>query len=422
VGGGEMDFNAKTSAIVRKKPLVLHITNIYPTVYKKGNPIIKKIIETISSKGIFDQLVVVPVKTVYPMKLKIVENIQSLDIREIIIPVFGMPYGIMILSRLFLSARKIHSILSSRNIITKVALIHAHTLLSDGFIAYHLWKKYKIPYIVSVRSTDVNEQLKYILYVRPIAKKIIAGASKVICITPTIKHSLKKYLKINNYSSKILVVTTGIEKSFFVGPQKISEVRGNSIKRLIFVGNLIKLKNLHRVIYAIKEVIDKGLNLKLTVIGDGPEKGKLERLVSRLGLEKHVVFLGYKPHSEVINIMKEHDIFILASIKETFGLVYLEALSQGLPIIYSSGTGVDQVFNHKIGEPCIPNDVDSIASAIERVLENHEFYKKEVKKFLESEAQHFMIDQVAEEYQSIYKDVLEVWQSDRLLNNNNYKE
>ncbi|MCG3206481.1 MAG: D-inositol-3-phosphate glycosyltransferase [Anaerolineae bacterium] len=103
---------------------------------------------------------------------------------------------------------------------------------------------------------------------------------------------------------------------------------------LIFVGRLIKEKNVDVLLYVIKELVDNGLNVKCCIVGDGPERVKLERLAQSLALTDRVAFLGFVEKSEdVYALLKSSKVFVFLSTREGFGLVVLEANACGLPVI-----------------------------------------------------------------------------------------
>ncbi|MDD4650435.1 MAG: glycosyltransferase, partial [Desulfoplanes sp.] len=131
---------------------------------------------------------------------------------------------------------------------------------------------------------------------------------------------------------------------------------------------LIKRKNVDAVLNALAE-LPHHLPWKYTIIGDGPERSILEALVHARGLESRVTFTGRIPREETIRIMRGADIFVLISAKETLGIVYLEALAQGLLTIGARGTGIDGFIHHKDnGYLCPPGDVCTLTTQLTYIL------------------------------------------------------
>ena len=99
------------------------------------------------------------------------------------------------------------------------------------------------------------------------------------------------------------------------------------------IGDIDKNKNIITTISAIEILLEKGCEIKLNVVG----KIKDQKIFDKIKELEYVNYLGYVSKEELIKIYRKNDIFILPSIHETFGLVYAEAMSQGLPVIYTRG-------------------------------------------------------------------------------------
>ncbi len=131
---------------------------------------------------------------------------------------------------------------------------------------------------------------------------------------------------------------------------------------------LIKRKHVDAVLNALAE-LPPHLPWKYTLVGDGPERSTLEALVHARGLESRVTFLGRISREETIRIMRGADIFVLVSAQETLGVVYLEALAQGLLTIGSRRTGIDGFIHHEDnGYLCPPGDVCTLTGQLARIL------------------------------------------------------
>jgi len=130
--------------------------------------------------------------------------------------------------------------------------------------------------------------------------------------------------------------------------------------------SLLKLKNIDMVIKALKSVKEMGFDFEYTIIGDGPEKSYLEKLVSDLQMEKEIKFTGWLSQKEVIRYLQIANIFIMPSIPETLGRVYLEASAAGCLCIGHKGSGVDGFFVDR--KSAIFSDATTINDDIVEVL------------------------------------------------------
>lgn len=244
-----------------------------------------------------------------------------------------------------LKHRKILKDIQSKYKVNNYTLIHAHSLFSNGYIALRLKKKFGIPYIVAVRNTDVNVFFKKMIHLRKLGIEILNEANHIVFLSETYKnHLIDTYVpnklrdKIQN---KISIIPNGIDDFWFDKIDIVREDKEFSKLKLLQVGDVNKNKNVETTIKAM-EILRRNstINAELNVVGRVKDK----KIFKKYKDKDYVHFLGFKTRDELIDIYRESDIFILPSIKETFGLVYAEAMSQGLPILYTKGQGFDGQF------------------------------------------------------------------------------
>jgi len=132
-----------------------------------------------------------------------------------------------------------------------------------------------------------------------------------------------------NRHGQLMMAHSGVDLSE-IGASKPAEQTCD----VIYVGRLMKHKNVSTLLKAIKELSKTYENINCIVIGDGPEKDNLKRQVARLKIEQNVTFTGFLPnHRQVYAKMKSSKVFVLPSEREGFGLVVLEANACGLPVL-----------------------------------------------------------------------------------------
>src|SRR5690554_2017580 len=302
-----------------------------------------------------------------------------------------------------LKHRKIYNDIIKTYDINDFTLLHAHSLFSNGYIAYKLKENFNVPYIVAVRDTDVNLFYKYIIYLRKLGVKILKEADKVIFLSKPYRNFLiDKYIpdtlkkKIFNKSETI---PNGID-DFWLQNKGIPKKINNQKKlKILTVGVISKRKNQITATKAIKKLQDNGYKIKYTVVG----KVKDEKIFKQI---KDLSYIKYIPHTskeKLINIYRDNDIFVLPSRTETFGLVYPEAMSQGLPVIYTRGQGFDGQFREgKVGYSVDSNDVEEIADKIINVVKDYNEISKRCIKL----ADNFAWDRINEVYSVVYENVL----------------
>jgi colanic acid/amylovoran biosynthesis glycosyltransferase len=141
--------------------------------------------------------------------------------------------------------------------------------------------------------------------------------------------------------------------------------------RLVSVGRLHASKGYDVLLAAVKQLVDAGRALSLTIIGAGPERAALEAQARGAGLDRQVAFAGSLSEDEIVDRMRQADLFVLASHAEPLGVVYMEAMSMGLPTIGTSAGGVGEIITHDVDGLLVPpGDAPALAQAIVRLLDD----------------------------------------------------
>lgn len=199
-------------------------------------------------------------------------------------------------------------------------------------------------------------------------KKIDPSVDKIVFRSPKIEEKfLKIYDGIKN-KNDYFTILFGIDKKEIIDKNKLENKIINPKREIMIASSLKKLKKVNIVIDAFAKVRNrKGYVLR--IIGDGPERTKLENQVNDLGIENYVFFEGEKTRAEVLNYMEESNIFAMVSSPETFGLVYVEAMAKGCITIGSKGEGIDGVIvNNENGFLCSPDDTEGLKIVLEKAI------------------------------------------------------
>ena len=226
-------------------------------------------------------------------------------------------------------------------------VIHSHTEFGVGILARLFAKQFNIP-LVHTYHTLYEDYTHYIThgYFEKSSKKIVEYLTKFYCdktanelIVPTNKiYSLfkEKY----NFTKNIHIIPTGIEVDRFY-EENINKKEVESLKKklglkknnftILFVGRLAEEKNVEFLINAHKKLVEYDNNIKLLIVGDGPDKEKYEQLSKSLGLEDNIIFNGKAAWEEIPIYYHACDIFSTASTTETQGLTVIEAMAAGVP-------------------------------------------------------------------------------------------
>ena len=179
-----------------------------------------------------------------------------------------------------------------------------------------------------------------------------------------------KVLRLMKFKGEIYV-SKGV--GFVDKKQKTINNEKNDVLSFLYVGRLIQIKNLERLIKIFNE-----LNLPLTIVGEGPLEEDLKKIA-----KENITFLGFVDNTEIGNVYKQNNVFILGSISEPWGLVMEEALFYGLPILASNRVGSypELVSEYETGLVFDPLDEESIKEAIKKMCEDYNFHKNNVDSF-----------------------------------------
>ncbi|MBZ9692122.1 glycosyltransferase [Clostridium sp. M14] len=249
----------------------------------------------------------------------------------------------------------------------KVDIIHAHSAMWGGISAAYISEKYNIPLVITEHSS-----LKYAKYLKDNYKKHIYKAYESCDSLIAVGNGLKKEL--NTYVNKdIEVIHNMVDLSLFnMESDSDTEIRNN--KTTFFsCAFLEEGKGMELLIRCFKEAfINEHVVLKIG--GEGSLKSSLEELVKSIGMEKQIFFLGALSRQEVANEMKNCDIFALPSEHETFGVVYIEALACGKPVIGAKNGGAEDTITKENGIIIEKNNEGQLISALKYMKENYKNY------------------------------------------------
>lgn len=282
-----------------------------------------------------------------------------------------------------------------------INLSHAHTVFTNGFLAYKLYEIYQIPYIVTVRNTDINLFFKYRWNLRHIGVTILQKAKYITFLSPKYRDAcLESYIPTRMYKEfkqKSIIIPNGIDDFWHINSPSIEKKRQDKRMNLIYAGDINKNKNIVTTIQACKKLRYLGYDIVLIVAG----KLKDPKYAACLE-EPFVEYHGFCTQQKLMELYRKADIFVLPSHKETFGLVYAEALSQGLPVIYTKNQGFDGQFAEgEVGYHVVYNDADQIVETIKKIYENYDQLRQNAIK----KSEKFKWDRISGVYEELYNKV-----------------
>ena len=286
----------------------------------------------------------------------------------------------------------------------KVSAIHAHHLFTAGGVAYELKRRYGVPYVVAVRNTDINWFFRYALHLRSMGLTILQEASRVVFISPSGLEGLRNYVPCSQWPSvvaKSVIIPNGVDDYWLDNShQQQSHLVKDRIK-ILYVGQMTRNKNVETVISVSNELERRGYPTEAYIVGDGPDTKRIRRMAQRSRAPVRMVG-RVDSKTELIRLYRSSNVFVMPSFTETFGLAYIEAMSQGLPVICSRGQGIDGFFEDgNIGYACDSRNYKQMASRIIDIVER----LSEMSRRCTSAAQRFSWSKIVKEYAALYEAV-----------------
>jgi len=253
-----------------------------------------------------------------------------------------------------------------------------------GLTAWLLKRIYRLPVIIWSHGSDLL-RVQRIPGGRAALRWTLSQADRLIANSMATRVQLER---LGQNPARIRVIQPSVNTQRFHpqvdGSAIVARHRLQGKRVILTVARLVERKGIDMVIRAMPKVLEAIPDAVYLVIGTGPCRGKLERLVEELGSEERVIFGGYVPDDEMPPYYGACDVFVLVSHTladkgevEGFGIVYLEAGACGKPVVAGRGGGVEEaVENGVTGLLVDPLDVDEIADAIVRILKDEELARR----------------------------------------------
>jgi glycosyltransferase involved in cell wall biosynthesis len=224
-----------------------------------------------------------------------------------------------------------------------IDVIHAHAPLPCGHAAMLLGAELAIPYAVSVHGLDAFSTVQVTgragEWCRRISERVYHSSRRVICISERVREEVLLGM---GKACRTSVVYNGVDPEMFSpgGPTDSDSLV------VLSVGNLIPIKGHELLMRAVATLALQFPRLTLDLIGDGPERSRLEKLAAEINVVGRIRFLGRKSRREVADAMRRCTLFALPSRYEGLGCVYLEAMSAGKAAIGCRGQGIAEIIQH----------------------------------------------------------------------------
>ena len=265
--------------------------------------------------------------------------------------------------------------LRARRIMGELEAIHSHTPFSLGTLALWAARRARIPHVHTYHTLYVAYRHYLPPPLRPPRRmaEVLSAAFCNRCDAVTVESTpIRDELLRYGVRVPIHVFPFGVNLRLFSRPIQ-HDIRADlSLPRdatlLLYVGRLAPEKNVHFLLRAFREVALRRPDVLLLMIGGGPAAEDLVREAQRLGIAGQVIFPGYIGHDRLVDYYRQCDLFVFASKTETQGLVVLEAMAAGLPVVAIPEMGVKDIVRDGENALCAPEDEVRYAEAVLELL------------------------------------------------------
>jgi glycosyltransferase involved in cell wall biosynthesis len=240
-------------------------------------------------------------------------------------------------------------------------VVHAHVTHPAGFVAEQLARWLDVPLVVSEHMSPFPFDDMYggDGRPRPDVMSAIEAATRVTAVSRAHARSIEQFT-----DRTIEVMPNFIDETRFAPGTR----ERSSPVELLSVGHLCHQKGFDILLRALRLCLDDGLALRLSIVGKGHLRDELEMLASELRLGDHVAWLGAPDRSTMPDVYRSADVFVLASRHESFGVVVIEALASGVPVVATQCGGPEEIVTPSCGALAPIEDPAALAAAISRVV------------------------------------------------------
>jgi N-acetyl-alpha-D-glucosaminyl L-malate synthase BshA len=284
----------------------------------------------------------------------------------------------------------------------KLDVLHVHYAMpfaTSAFLAKQLVAPRRLPVVTTLHGTDIT-----VVGQQPAFFRMTKFSPSTVRYIHTIIHAALKDATVDSLGihKPIEVIPNFVDPTVFAPKKKRASLLAPAgAKVLMHASNFRPVKNVEMVVRIFAAVHER-MDARLVMVGDGPDKPRAEQLARTLGVAKHVLFLGNQEVME--ELLPLADVFLLPSSTESFGLVALEAMSAGVPVVASNVGGLPElVESGQTGFLVPPGDVAAHVKAVLKVLGDAALRRRFGAAGRKVARERFDVDRVVERYRKVYE-------------------
>lgn len=284
----------------------------------------------------------------------------------------------------------------------KYDVINTHFAVPTGPTGVILSRLFKIPNVLSMHGGDIYDPSKALsphrnFLLRKVVQYVLNQSTYRLAESEDVKARAVNYYKPKR---EISIIPWGLKEPIFKKTSRVKLGLSKDEFSIIAIGRLVRRKGLDYLLRAVAKI--QIPTIKVLLIGEGPEQEHLESLAATLGIRQQIVFLSTVSEERKFQYLSASDLFVLPSLHEGFGIVFLEAMYCGLPIVTTDTGGQTDFVNDGHNGFLVPvGDVEAIAEKITTLFQNHDL-RAQISANNREDVKKFSISATAERYKEMF--------------------
>jgi glycosyltransferase involved in cell wall biosynthesis len=350
-------------------PLILHLSSDYLDPIRPP-PITDAVVRLVDRMTDHRQVVVSLQRVVDPRRVLWRDFGDVWGRRLIVYRYFAPPFGLGMAACQAIVARRIGRFLSAEGL--QPDIVHTHRFTFEGIAGWWLARRFGAAHFASMRGEVESKVFRSKPTYKPLFRRIARDATRVFHVSAWYRRDFERYTGIDPAKTGFLpnIVFNARPAIPLIEPEPVIVVPMSL--------RAIDKKGLPELLAAFASVRDRLPGVRLEIIGEGPEEAvaRVHALIAANGLSDLACLRDFLPHEELLDHLGRALAMALPSHKETFGMVYSEALFAGTPILHSLGSGIDGYLDGlDVGVGIRPGDVQGIADGLVRLVSDNRRYR-----------------------------------------------
>lgn len=286
-----------------------------------------------------------------------------------------------------------------------ISITHAHYVFPSGIFSYYLKKRYNVPYVVTAHGGDINKMAQKSARIKNYTTNILQHADHIIAVGEELAQTIQT--EYNIPENRITVMSMGIDRTVFKETDKHAAQLALGMDpdrtNFLFVGNIIQEKGVEELILAFNELDAQHPNKAALYCVGSTKDANFTAKVKQLVASDNIHFIDPMPQTELARYFQAANVFMLPSYIEGLGLVALEAMSCGTPVIASEVGGLKYMLANNAGVLVPPKDAKVLEQAMTKSLQSIQVDEVKVQQLLEKHDAKNILQRLITLYQQIAK-------------------